>query len=347
MAQPEQGTGAIAPDETFGDGDSAIDEEINSTTSSIASSIFKFRKEHGRTYNAYGERTYYMPNDEIEKDRYDLAHHLWGLTLSGRLLICPAASGKLHRVLDVGTGTGIWAMDFAEEHPEAEVIGVDVSPIQPNFVPPNVQFVIDDIERPWAYSKPFDLIFSRQMLGAIPEMKSYVQKCYDNLKPGSWLEMQEPKLPAHCDDDTYAGTQFEKWQNLALEASQKLGCPMDIASTCKATMEAVGFEDVTEVIYKWPINKWPADKKMKEIGLWSYENVTCNLTGINLVLFIHGLGWKQEELEAFLVDVRRDLKNPKIHAYWPVYVVYGRKPATKIPADTTAEVTPAPIAEAG
>jgi hypothetical protein len=36
------------------------------------------------------------------------------------------------------------------------------------------------------------------------------------------------------------------------------------------------------------------------------------------VLFIHGLGWKQEELEAFLVDVRRDLKNPKIHAYWPV-----------------------------
>jgi hypothetical protein len=87
-----------------------------------------------------------------------------------------------------------------------------------------------------------------------------------NLKPGSWLEMQEPKLPAHCDDDTYAGTQFEKWQNLALEASQKLGCPMDIASTCKATMEAVGFEDVTEVIYKWPINKWPADKKMKEIG---------------------------------------------------------------------------------
>jgi ubiquinone/menaquinone biosynthesis C-methylase UbiE len=42
----------------------------------------------------------------------DLAHHLWGLTLSGRLLICPAANGKLHRVLDVGTGTGIWAMDF-------------------------------------------------------------------------------------------------------------------------------------------------------------------------------------------------------------------------------------------
>jgi len=346
MADLVQGTGAIAPDETFNDGDSAIDEEINSTTSSIASSIFKFRREHGRTYNAYGERTYYMPNDEAEQDRYDLAHHLWGLTLSGKLLICPAANEKLHRVLDVGTGTGIWSIDFAEEHPEAEVIGVDISPIQPPYVPPNVQFVIDDIEKPWAYSKPFDLIFSRQMLGGIPDMKSYVQKCYDNLKPGAWMEMQEPKLPALCDDDTYAGTAFEKWQNLVLEASQKLGCPMDIALTCKDTMESVGFEDVTEIIYKWPINRWPADKKMKEIGLWSYENITCNLTGINLILFIHGLGWTQEELETFLVPVRKDLKSPRIHAYWPVYVVYGRKPGHKIPADTTTEATPAPAAAA-
>jgi len=53
-------------------------------------------------------------------------------------------------------------------------------------------------------------------------------------------------------------------------------------------------------------------------GLWSYENITCNLTGINLILFIHGLGWSQEELETFLVDVRKDLKSPRIHAYWPV-----------------------------
>ncbi|KAN0089788.1 S-adenosyl-L-methionine-dependent methyltransferase [Hyaloscypha variabilis] len=339
MSELEQGTGAIAPDETFNDGDSAIDEEINSTTSSIASSIFKFRREHGRTYNAYGERTYYMPNDDAEQARYDLAHHLWGLTLGGKLLVSPAANEKLHRVLDIGTGTGIWAMDFAEEHPEAEVIGVDLSPIQPNFVPPNVQFVIDDIDRPWAYSKPFDLIFSRQMLGGIPNLKSYVQKCYDNMNPGGWMEMQEPKLPALCDDDTYAGTALERWQNLAVEASKKLGAPMDIASSCKETMISVGFEDVTEAIFKWPINKWPADKKMKEIGLWSYENITCNLTGINLQLFIHGLGWSPEELEVFLVDVRKDMKSPRVHAYWPVYVVYGRKPGTKIPADTTEEAT--------
>lgn len=36
--------------------------------------------------------------------------------------------------LDIGTGTGIWAIDFADEHPETTVIGTDLSPIQPDSV---------------------------------------------------------------------------------------------------------------------------------------------------------------------------------------------------------------------
>jgi methylase of polypeptide subunit release factors len=40
------------------------------------------------------------------------------------------APNVLTIVLDIGTGTGIWAIDFADEHPEAEVIGTDLSPIQ-------------------------------------------------------------------------------------------------------------------------------------------------------------------------------------------------------------------------
>jgi methylase of polypeptide subunit release factors len=31
-----------------------------------------------------------------------------------------------HRILDVGTGTGIWAIDMADQYLMAEVIGVDL-----------------------------------------------------------------------------------------------------------------------------------------------------------------------------------------------------------------------------
>jgi len=65
----------------------------------------------------------------------DLQHHLVTLTLGDRLGLAPPndPDSKVKRVLDVGTGTGIWAVDFGDEHPEAKVIGVDLSPIQPSL----------------------------------------------------------------------------------------------------------------------------------------------------------------------------------------------------------------------
>ncbi|TQN64629.1 Secondary metabolism regulator LAE1, partial [Colletotrichum shisoi] len=53
------------------------------------------------------------------------------------------------RVLDLGTSTGLWAIEFGDEHPEAEVIGVDIFPPQIEFVPPNVRLEIDDIDETW------------------------------------------------------------------------------------------------------------------------------------------------------------------------------------------------------
>jgi len=36
------------------------------------------------------------------------------------------------------------------------------------------------------------------------------------------------------------------------------------------------------------------------------------------MLFTNILGWSVEEVEVFLVDVRKDVKSRSIHAYWPV-----------------------------
>lgn len=106
-----------------------------------------------------------MPNDEDEKDRLDLQHHMSLLTLDNRLYLSPI-SDNIQTALDIGTGTGIWAIDFADAHPSCQVLGNDLSPIQPRFVPPNCTFEVDDAEAEWSYRHKFDFIHARMMLGS-------------------------------------------------------------------------------------------------------------------------------------------------------------------------------------
>jgi len=63
MADPPQSEVA----DEFDDADSALgeDDEDLSSTASIGSSILRYRQENGRTYHAYKDGKYLLPNDEV------------------------------------------------------------------------------------------------------------------------------------------------------------------------------------------------------------------------------------------------------------------------------------------
>ncbi|KAK1725934.1 methyltransferase domain-containing protein [Colletotrichum acutatum] len=283
-------------DNTNDDSDSAMGVSVLGSSASMTSSIMRYREENGRTYHAYREGRYVLPNDAV----------------SGR-------DKPLKRVLDAGTGTGIWAMDFADDHQETLITGVDLSPIQPPFVPPNVTFYIDDLEDDWTYSYKFDFVFGRMLTGSIADWPRFIRQSYENLEPGGWIELSDILLDLQSDDGTVSPEcATQKWAGHMLEAAAIWKRPLDSCKFYKEQLAEAGFTNIEEKIYKWPSNPWPKDPKYKELGVWTYENLGNGLSGLSLALFTRALGWSAEQLEVFLVDARKDMRDRSIHGWWPV-----------------------------
>ncbi|RDW61657.1 S-adenosyl-L-methionine-dependent methyltransferase-16 [Coleophoma crateriformis] len=350
MAEPSQSAQAsldaplTAEPDGWDDNDSSIDvTSLASSTTSITDTIRKHREENGRTYHKYKEEMQLTPFwfktsitwEQIEQDRLDLQHQMFYITFGEKLFLSPAGQNQqLHRVLDAGTGTGIWAIDFGksstDEHPETEVLGIDLSPIQPSFIPANLAFQIDDLEENWNFSSKFDFIYTRMLTGSFTNWPRFFEQSFANLNPGGYIELADSCFPMRTDDNSFPpDSALKKWCDLLTEGCAAAGRPIDSAKHYKSQLEAAGFENVVEVQYRWPMGRWPKDKKAKELGTWGLANVYGGLESICLAVFTRVLGWTKEEIDVFLIDVRKELKDPKIHSYGPIYVVYGQKPVEK------------------
>lgn len=134
--------------------------------------------EHGRSYHSYRAGQYMLPNDETEQDRLDQKYQSITLVFDGKLFFAPVENPKA--ILDIGTGTGIWAIDVADAYPQAVVTATDLSPIQPTWVPPNVRFQVDDAELAWTFSTKFDLIHTLCMTGCIKDWDHLFEQAFES-----------------------------------------------------------------------------------------------------------------------------------------------------------------------
>jgi hypothetical protein len=70
--------------------------------------------EPGRTFHGYREGKCFLPNDAAEQDRLDLQHAVFLHLFGQQLYRAPLQDPKF--VIDIATGTGIWAMKFGMPH---------------------------------------------------------------------------------------------------------------------------------------------------------------------------------------------------------------------------------------
>lgn len=155
--------------------------------------------------------------------------------------------------MDIGTGTGIWACQFAREHPDAEVIGTDLSLIQPTNAPENCNFIKENSEHDeWIFPDPFDFVFMRLMNSAFDNHFTVLQKAYDSLAPGGWYEIHDATLELLCSDGSCTGSSIERWSELMALGGAAVGRDFQVPSKYKQWLIDIGFVDVVEDVGPLP-----------------------------------------------------------------------------------------------
>ncbi|KAM0191652.1 hypothetical protein ACHAPI_008703 [Fusarium lateritium] len=309
-----------ADEDVQNDTDSTLDSDASSSTASVSESILEYRRIQGRTYHSDKFRNdYVFPNDDRQLESVDLSHHYLTLLLEGKLFLAPIGDKVQAQAYKIS--------DFGDQYPGAEVVGTDLSPCQPEWVPPNVRFEIEDATEPWTRKDNFfDFIHIRYLFGAIPDWYRLFAEAYRCCAPGGWIESVEADVRIRCDDGT---TDMEPvWKTcdkMYEEGGKVLNRPFFVSDLQVEGMKKAGFVDLKTVDYKIPIGGWPKDPSMAQIGRFLQQTLENDLEGYSFLLWNQVLKWPEDEYQIFLMQIRGALRNRKVHSYITTRYVYGRK----------------------
>ncbi|KAG6168906.1 hypothetical protein E4U51_001864 [Claviceps purpurea] len=217
--------------------------------------------------------------------------------------------------------------EFADQNPNASVIGTDLSPCQPQWVPPNLRFEIDDAGLEWTWDADhFDFIHMRYLLGGIEDWKGLLKEAYKCCAPGGWVESVELDCEYRSDDGT---TELEpvlaSAGDLFRKAGEVLNRPFFLQDIQRQAFDDAGFVEKKVVRYKIPIGPWPKDPRLAEVGRFLAAALDNDLQGYTQMLW-QSLHKPADEYHVWLATLRKAIRNPNVHSYMIVHAVYGRKP---------------------
>jgi hypothetical protein len=80
-------------------------------------------------------------------------------------------------------------------------------------------------------------------------------------------------------------------------------------------LESQGFVEIQEQVIKVPLNPWPSDPHLKDIGRWYNLGLTQGLEALTLGPLTRVNQWSKADVDKLISEAKREICSKKYHAY--------------------------------
>ncbi|RUS22543.1 S-adenosyl-L-methionine-dependent methyltransferase [Endogone sp. FLAS-F59071] len=274
-------------------------------------------KGEARSYHNAVSSAYFLPADIREQlfqvlmlSKHRLSCHK--LAFNGNLVVPieDRLKGNGGKVLDVGCGPGIWALEMAHDFDNVDVYAIDIVDTYPKDIkPPNVHFsianVLEGLPFPDNY---FDLVQVRTFVVALraTEWPTAVKEVYRVVKPGGYVQFVEL-------EDLYyrlAGESLKFFDQM-IDILKNAGFDPLIAKKIGALLKMQGFVNIKTPRVSLPVGPWKG-----EIGKMMMDDLVKMLAPV--------LGLSDAEYEKRIRKLFDDMNSYQCFVNW--YGNHAQKP---------------------
>ena len=135
----------------------------------------------------------------------------------------------------------------------------------------------------------------------------------------------------HCLDGTMSPDwPIYRYWSTVIEGLKNLGIDFLSTTTLADRMRNAGFTNVTERVFNVPLGTWPRNKVLKMVGLYWRTVLLDGTYAIAIAPLTRGLNYTKEDVELFIIDVRKAYMDLSVHSYMPFYIIYGQRPESDV-----------------
>jgi ubiquinone/menaquinone biosynthesis C-methylase UbiE len=306
----------------------------------------------GRSHIPPASSPYPLPNIPEEAQRLNLQHFILRTALRGNALVplggsmatgaqpmggswmqhivghvmqgaTPVQALAPQHILDVGSGTGRWAVEMARQFPGATVVGVDiVPPVQPyddkRTLPSNYTFVQGDVLQRLPFpDASFEYVHMRFLNLGIPRQRwqGVINELARLTAPGGWFESIEALLPAET------GPAFSRFIDLfaRLLAARQIDLAHSRIVESYLRQAPVRFTRIQSRLIEVPIGKYGGF-----VGLSMAWNILLGIHNMRAVYQQTGL-LQSEDWEPLRDALDAEFDSVLYRPTMPLYCVIGQR----------------------